>query len=157
IRRSRSGSFSRAATTAAARSKAATTRPAATRRCARPKSRAKLSARRLNTKGRLWCSRSEPYRSWLSRSRAPVLCFEHDLFRKPVPTFRDHALVLREQAKRLRWQRNGELLPLGHGKITHCVRREVREDRDLRRGFRLKPGAAERAEEIEEGNLRGDL
>jgi len=36
--------------------------------------------------------RLEPYRFRLNRNRALSLCFERDLIRKPVSTFRDHAL-----------------------------------------------------------------
>ena len=37
--------------------------------------------------------RLEPYRFRLNRNRALTLCFERDLIRKPVSTFRDHALA----------------------------------------------------------------
>ena len=39
---------------------------------------------------------SNPFR--LNHSALPTFCFAHDLVRKPVPTFRDHALVDFEQA-----------------------------------------------------------
>src|SRR5262249_60645389 len=38
-----------------------------------------------------------------NRHPALPLCWEHDLFRKPAPTFRDHALMLSRTADSIYW------------------------------------------------------
>ena len=47
--------------------------------------------------------------------------------------------------------------PFGDAQIAHQVGREIGEDRHAGRRLRLEPRAAERAEEIEQRDLRGEL
>src|SRR5437868_12253004 len=53
-----------------------------------------------------------------------IFCFEHDLFRKPVPTFRDHALVAERAAILARIGAAGEraLVPVDPDRLAAAER-----------------------------------